>query len=452
MKSSITHNKAKLILLGEGFVSVSLQVFIMRQLVPFSGSNVTVTSLIIGIFLAFLALGYHVGGTVKDNQLSVLKRNLFVSAMAISIGFSFMFMEVFLSLLKAYIGNTIVEVTIYLMIFLAPPIYLLGQTMPLLTNFIMKQRVAEATGLALSVNTIGSVLGSIMTSLLFISYMGMSWTLTLNVTILCMLAVYISDSKKNHTLIGILIVGLCFLVNYPVEKSRFITTNTFANYSVTDDDAGRTLLINNSLASGITREGKVFEYAVAMRTMMKGLGIEDSNVLVLGAGGFTVSLGDTSNRYQYVDIDPSLKRITENHFLKRSINGDVEFTDARVYLDEHQESYGAIIVDLFTHRTSMPWHVTTMEFMDKLSSRLDDDGFVFFNIISKKAFDDPFSQAIDNTINQNFNFCYKQPIFVEGADFVNLVYGCKKNSIDDSRKVYIDDYADVEIDLSKSAA
>ena len=53
-----------LIIFIEGFVSVAVEILTIRQLIPFAGSNVVVTSLIIGIFLLFLSIGYWRGGKV----------------------------------------------------------------------------------------------------------------------------------------------------------------------------------------------------------------------------------------------------------------------------------------------------------------------------------------------------------------------------------------------------
>ena len=40
----------------EGFVSISVEILAIRQLIPMVGNSVIVTSLIIGIFLLFLAM------------------------------------------------------------------------------------------------------------------------------------------------------------------------------------------------------------------------------------------------------------------------------------------------------------------------------------------------------------------------------------------------------------
>lgn len=51
------------ILILEGFVTISVEILTIRQLIPFYGNSVIITSIIIGIFLLFLAFGYWRGGT-----------------------------------------------------------------------------------------------------------------------------------------------------------------------------------------------------------------------------------------------------------------------------------------------------------------------------------------------------------------------------------------------------
>ena len=53
-----TKRKAALILLLEGLASSGLQMITIRQTVPFVGSSVLCTSIIISCFLGALALGY----------------------------------------------------------------------------------------------------------------------------------------------------------------------------------------------------------------------------------------------------------------------------------------------------------------------------------------------------------------------------------------------------------
>src|SRR6185295_429791 len=58
------------------------------------------------------------------------------------------------------------------------------------------------------------------------------------------------------------------------------------------------------------------------------------SILVIGAGGFTLGLEDKKNDYTYVDIDPSLKDISEKHFIDQKLGPNKRFIpeDARAYL------------------------------------------------------------------------------------------------------------------------
>ena len=82
-----------LIIFLEGFVSVSIEILTIRQLIPVAGNSVIVTSLIIGVFLLFLALGYQKGGTQQKNLQKILQFNFSFAAIWLGIGLSFDFIR-----------------------------------------------------------------------------------------------------------------------------------------------------------------------------------------------------------------------------------------------------------------------------------------------------------------------------------------------------------------------
>jgi predicted membrane-bound spermidine synthase len=55
-----------IILLFEGFITISVELILIRQLIPFYGNSVIVTSVFIGIFLLFLAIGYWRGSKSQE--------------------------------------------------------------------------------------------------------------------------------------------------------------------------------------------------------------------------------------------------------------------------------------------------------------------------------------------------------------------------------------------------
>jgi hypothetical protein len=83
---------------------------------------------------------------------------------------------------------------------------------------------------------------------------------------------------------------------------------------------GRALKNNSSFASLID-EAEPPRYARYIRHirsfLLDDLGFRNRRILVLGAGGFTLSHREASNHYTYVDIDPAVRAIAETHFLAK---------------------------------------------------------------------------------------------------------------------------------------
>src|SRR3990167_1675302 len=84
-----------LIIFLEGFISISVEILTIRQMVPVVGNSVIVTSLIIGIFLLFLAIGYYRGGFYRENYTKILQRNFLLSAVFLGLGLSYFFIRIF---------------------------------------------------------------------------------------------------------------------------------------------------------------------------------------------------------------------------------------------------------------------------------------------------------------------------------------------------------------------
>ena len=49
---------------------------------------------------------------------------------------------------------------------------------------------------------------------------------------------------------------------------------------------------------------------------------EKKQILVLGAGGFTLGRDDDVNNYTYVDVDKTLLPLSEKYFLNKKLGGN----------------------------------------------------------------------------------------------------------------------------------
>ncbi|HBC71861.1 MAG TPA: hypothetical protein DCZ38_03690, partial [Coxiellaceae bacterium] len=247
----------------EGFVSISIEILTIRQVIPVAGTSIIVTSLIIGIFLLFLAIGYWRGGLYRDNFTSILRRNFIIAAGLMGIGISYPFIAYFFVTLEHYIAtsNFLFILTAYLLLIIAPIIYLIGQTVPLSMNLMNPdKRIAETGGKVLFLSTLGSFLGAPLASLLFMEFFGVAWSVFINFSILIIMVFLFSKKTKERLLYIILAAGIGWFVyklNISFEKEHFIATTNFANYSVSDGVApdsgwkGKILESNNAYSSFI---------------------------------------------------------------------------------------------------------------------------------------------------------------------------------------------------------
>ena len=225
-----------LIIFLEGFVTISLEILSIRQLMPIVGNSVVITSLIIGIFLLFLAYGYRKGGRYEGNYTRILQSNFILSALGFGIGLSYIFVEVFFHLIrKIYPDSTLLPLSLYLIFIIAPIVYSLGQTVPITLNLWKKQQSTAATGgQVLHLSTIGSFFGATITALLLLNYFGVAWSIFIDFIILVLLVFLLMDFKKQKMLLLFLAI-LCaavYLINVTFEKSFFVSTNNYANYQV----------------------------------------------------------------------------------------------------------------------------------------------------------------------------------------------------------------------------
>jgi spermidine synthase len=109
------------------------------------------------------------------------------------------------------------------------------------------------------------------------------------------------------------------------------------------------------------------------------------NVLVIGLGGASAlkrvwrDFGDV--RLTVVELDPAVVETAYTWFaLPRDPRIDVEVDDGRRYLQRHDDRYDVILLDAF-YADGVPFHLTTLEFVELLRERLTPGGVIAANVI-----------------------------------------------------------------------
>jgi hypothetical protein len=136
------------------------------------------------------------------------------------------------------------------------------------------------------------------------------------------------------------------------------------------------------------------------KTGLDGLGLK---TLFFGGGAYTFPRY-LQNLYpgtlaDVAEIDPAIKRANETALGlgQRPSDKDITTTigDARAFVNRNQDKkYDMIFGDAFND-FSVPWHLTTKEFNDKVASMLAPDGVYMINIIDVYESDDRIKELVD---------------------------------------------------------
>lgn len=446
------------IILLEGFITISLEILTIRQLIPLVGNSVIVTSLIIGVFLLCLAYGYRAGGLPHGEPRQRLRRNFLWAALGIGIGLSYVFIEYFFAISHTKLGIPLLwSLLLYLLCVTAPVVYLLGQTVPITMNLLREQQtVGELGGKVLHLSTLGSFLGAVLTTLLLMNYFGVAWTIIIDFGVLVVLFGLVS-AGQGLTVSWLMLLcgaGLSYIANRGLEQLFFIKTTPYANYAIIpkvtieQDRAGKLLAINDSPSSFIDAKRQGFAYIERIKTILfHDLKISHKNILVLGAGGFTLSAAGTyGNHFTYVDIDPKIYSLVQQHFLS-PIQGDFVAADARLFVKSHPHAYDVIISDVYSNVHTIPAHLLSKEYFVDLKTALKPDGIAIFNIIVTPLLNSTYAKRVDNTIRRVFPACTVSPVEFSWHQPRNVLYVCQLSRQMEDNTVYSDDKNQASLDF-----
>ncbi|MFZ2973663.1 MAG: fused MFS/spermidine synthase [Ferribacterium limneticum] len=433
----------------EGFCSLGAEVIALRRLVPHIGSSIVVTAPTIGFFLLALALGYASGAKVAGNYLNIVARNFLIAAALAGIGLA----GISVDWMFAHLQPVLVAYLVFIGGVLCPLAWLLGQTVPILTNLMKAERTGEASGLALYWSTLGSFLGSISLSLLVMQWLGVSAAVFACALGLLVGTLLLARRDFKFWLFSGLTVAMAAGFNLQHE----VTADTaYAEYIIGAVDLPgqkepRAFWVNKSVASLIDDSDppNYTRYIKHLRQiLLDDLGFTGKDILVLGAGGFTLSHREPLNRYTYVDIDPAIKAIAEKHFLHEPARGEFIADDARRFVATSERRFDAVVVDVYSSHTSIPSHLVTREFWAGTRRVLKPDGVLLANLILDGKLETRYARNLLATIDSVFGRCAVD-VLHKGKALANVEVSCFASSQPGETGIYVDEKNRADLDRAR---
>lgn len=425
-----------------GFCVVGMELVSSRLLAPAFGTSIFVWSSIIGIVLLGLSVGYYFGGMLADKKphLSVL------TGLVLAAGAYFLFIptlnEVIVNFTNSIIySNFQSEIGFYLSVFAAGliifglPIILLGMTSPMIVKMYSMQTnaVGESAGVVFAVSTVGSILGTILPTLLFMPKFGTRNTIFGFAVILIVLGLVNFSLKK--VIAVILVVAASYSASFlPANKFPYkVLAQTESLYHhikvVEDDSQNRYLVFNEALSAESVYKpnsiltGSFYDYYSFLPYKFLA-SAKPVKVLLLGVAGATIPrqynhfFGDQVE-IDAVEIDKKVIEVAREYFDLDALRLNLIIEDGRKFLSETKNKYDIIIVDVFQNELYIPWTFTTQEFWKLAKERLTNAGLVAINVHSSNNKTD-LLKYIANTQAFVFNHVYFSD-FKKGLGFSYMI-------------------------------
>ncbi len=404
----------------EWFSTLAVEIVAMRIAIPVVGSSIVLTSVFLWVVLLALSAWYRSGG-VLSSKMNTHQR-------VVALGWSLLFAGVWYLLISFAWERQLLEfmiesswsylltlfVVAWALFFL--PVFVASHTIPLLTDLLDEPSKGKAAGVILFASTVGSFFGSTVTSIILFEkiWVSMTWVL-----VWCWL-IFLSSfvlyrSKKKLSLLSFLLwvfLSSWYLLNQQWTSVVYSFDSAYQQIEVYDAESkGKSIRVfstNGAYSSAIYLDDQ--EDESPFKYINEILRISDivkpKKVLIIGAAWFVYPQLLSSRQYVEdivaVDIDPSVKRITEEYFFNESLESKIEFIprSARgvIYdFEKEWERFDLIFLDAYNDK-SVPEELVSLEFFEDVSALLTEGGVIAANMILDPSFESDFSQSSLSTM------------------------------------------------------
>lgn len=422
------------IALLEGFAGLGIEIYAIRISATYIGSSISITGVILAMVLIAIAIGYWYGGRLSQDihtpRQALLKAGYVLSLSAISHAIACTIQLPLLAAMTASIDSPIIAAMGVGLLFGVGLAF--GSTaIPLITQFLSLKYendngvdAGKNAGMMVAITTVGSVLGSTLTPILLLPYIGLMSSLALFIAALAIsaylctrLAIQI-DSNEPLSLSS-------HRLNYSLALAAFIVTLTFIFLNKVDTGYQtatgawfiKQTVIDNQLAVTITDKpgqttsscwlylskknchwyGKITVEAIEQ--------LKPETLVFLGGAGMgtpsEVAHHHPKMALTVIDIDKDLPDIIETNFLKAPIAPNIEFIgdDARGYLTRNiNAKYDFMLIDAFQGRY-VAGNLYTLEALRQFKNN---SSYIMANMIGKANIEHGYSQTLFNNWQQVF--------------------------------------------------
>jgi spermidine synthase len=402
-----------------------------RIIAPYVGVSLYTWTSVIGVVLAGMSLGNYIGGRLADRWASArLLGAIFFLAGLLSAGI----------LAANALGLNLPEnwpIVVRILAFTAALFFLPSMILGAISPIVIKLAVQDlaTTGVTVgrisAAGAVGSIVGTFATGFWLISAFGTRVIVWGVVVALLMIAVlfFLQGSGRTRvaSLAGATIAAICvaggtaLVLNQGWLKSNCrVETNYFCIKVYEDEREGESvrILVLDRLVhsySSLQNPKKLvygYEQVYAEATDYKAQQHNPLKALFIGGGGYTfpryMEAVHPGSQLDVIEIDPGVTEVAHDLLgLARDSSVTSTNEDARMFLQrEPTTQYDLIMGDAFNDY-SVPYHLTTWEFNERVKAWLAPGGLYMVNLIDGPRRD--FLRAYVHTLQHTFPHVYVIP-------------------------------------------
>ena len=423
-----------------------------RLLAPYVGTSLIPWTTLIGVILGSLSVGYWFGGRLADIKPSKTKFGFIIMLAALAVAlllWQSLALKIIAPWLISVFNLSFTALLSSIFLFFIPS-FLLGMITPYALRLALVEinDAGKIAGSLYACSTLGSIAGTFLAGFVLIPLWGSFISLACVAIVLAILSsIFLKSSIAKFFLIFLILSVLptwynpaLFYANHQVISDQESFYNRLFVVKDIDRLNNRPLL---SIMSGphLSQSARftdgtnelVYDYTKFFR-LVDYFVPANNKVLMIGGGAYSVPrdylVHNATATIDVAEIDPLYTSIARQYFnLQDDSRLNIYHEDARLFLENKTSAYDAIFVDAFNGSGSVPFHLATIEAVEKIYTNLNDEGVVIVNLIS--SLEGPSSDFIKSeyaTYNKIFDQVKIYPLGDDPKNIQNVMLVALKNS------------------------
>jgi len=368
-----------------------LEIVAGRILAPYVGVSLQTFTGIIGTVLAAIALGAWGGGRLADSRDP---RGL-LGPVLIGGGLLAIISPALVTIVGPGVsGEDPGTIVVLAFIGFFAPAVVLSMVTPIAGKLLINSldTAGSVVGNLSAIGTAGALFGTFITGFVLIaSVPSKPITWIVGATLLT-LGVFTAFEKSRQIIVPAILAAVAVFAASAAMAAPCDYETPYSCARIGADparDSGRVLVLDTFVNSYVDLEDPTYlssRYALVTDAVVQTMAPEGPlDLAFVGGGGYTLprmyqaTRGGTST---VLELDPALEQISvddlglvEGPWLTTTIG------DARLTIrDLADDRFDVVVGDAFSGR-SVPWHLTTVEFLTDVRDKLTDDGFYVINTI-----------------------------------------------------------------------